>query len=173
MEAQNTPTVDASQMATLQKKVAVEGKFKNGVNWFFWIAGLSILNTLIFLLGGSITFVVGLGITQIVDGFMYGLASEIGQGGIVARLIGFVIDIFVSGIFVLFGILGRKRFRWSIVLGAVLYALDGVILIPFKDVLGVAFHIWALSGIVGSLKWLKELQALEQPKTASAIEPLP
>lgn len=33
---------------------------KSGANWFFWIAGMSIFNSLIQLLGGSLNFVIGL-----------------------------------------------------------------------------------------------------------------
>jgi len=173
MEIQNTPPTDATKMAALQKKLTAETRFKNGVNWFFWIAGLSIVNSIIFLLGSSLTFVIGLGITQVVDGVMYGVASQLGESGLIARLIGFIIDIFISGVIVLFGVLGRKRLRWAIILGAVLYAIDGVILLLFKDYLGAAFHAWALIGIFGSLRWLKEIKAFEQPGQASVIEFLP
>ena len=170
MEVKNTPTFDATQLAIIQKKLSLENKIKSGVNWFFWIAGLSMVNTVIYLFGFTLTFVIGLGATQIVDGIMSGLATNLEQGGIVVRLIGLVIDFFIAGIFVLFGILGRKRFRWSIIFGMVLYAIDGVILLLFKDFFGAAFHAWALFGIWGGLKSINELKLLEASGDIEAIE---
>ena len=128
------------------------------------------VNTVIYLFGFTLTFVIGLGATQIVDGIMSGLATNLEQGGIVVRLIGLVIDFFIAGIFVLFGILGRKRFRWSIIFGMVLYAIDGVILVLFKDFFGAAFHAWALFGIWGGLKSINELKLLEASGDIEAIE---
>ena len=39
--------------------------FLSGANWFFWIAGLSLVNSLIILFSGEWSFIVGLGATQI------------------------------------------------------------------------------------------------------------
>lgn len=139
----------------------MENRLKSGVNWFFWIAGLSLVNTVTYLFGSSLIFVIGLGVTQIVDGVMSWLAMQVGQGGAVVRVIGVVIDIFIAGVFVLFGVLGRKRLYWAVLLGMVLYAVDGVILLLFKDLLGAAFHAWALLGIWGGLKAIKELKLLD------------
>jgi len=161
METQIPATSDSSQLVIIQKKFSLDNKIRNRVNWFFWIAGLSLLNTIIYLSGSTITFVIGLGATQIVDGIMSALAEILGQGGIIVRLIGFAIDIGIAGIFVVFGVLGRKRIRWPIIVGIVIYVLDGIVLLLFRDFLGAAFHAWALFGIVGSLKSIKELEILE------------
>ena len=39
----------------------------NGANWFYWIAGLSLINSVITLVGGKISFVLGLAVTGITD----------------------------------------------------------------------------------------------------------
>jgi hypothetical protein len=121
-------------------------------------------------LGSTLTFVIGLGATQIVDGFMSALAKDLGQGWSIVRLIGLAIDVCIAGIFILFGVLGRKRYRWSVILGMVLYAIDGVILLLFKDFFGAAFHAWALLGIGGCLKSIKELEILEKSGNGESIE---
>ena len=162
MEPQISTTADAAQMALIQKKVALNSKFRVGVNWFFWIAGLSLVNTVIYLFGSTLTFVVGLGATQIIDGFMSAFAAQMGQSGMVARIIGFVLDLGIAGVFVLFGVFGRKRHRWAIITGIVFYVVDGILLLLFRDFLGAAFHAWALFGIAGSLKAIKELENLEK-----------
>ncbi|MCK4829211.1 hypothetical protein KA005_76515, partial [bacterium] len=65
-----------SETAGPLERVKFEKQLKSGANWFFWIAGLSLVNTIVFLFDGSIYFVVGLGITQIVDGIFYILGTE-------------------------------------------------------------------------------------------------
>lgn len=170
MEIPSSPTPDMAQFALYQKKLTLENKIKGGVNWFFWIAGLSLVNSIFFLFGFSLTFVVGLGITQIVDGFMASVATDIGEGGIIARLIGFGINIFIAGVFLVFGVLGRKRFRWAIILGMVFYAIDTVLMLLFKDFFGAAFHAWAMFSIWNGLKSIKELKLLEESGDIFAIE---
>jgi len=167
METQPPPVAALTQIDMIQRKLILEGKIKAGVNWFFWIAGLSLINTVIFLFGSTLTFVVGLGVTQFVDGFVSAVAEDIDQGGMIVRLIGLGINVLIAGIFALFGILGRKRYLWTIILGMVLYAADGVILLFFKDFLGAGFHAWALFGIWGGLKAIRELEKLQKSVTAS------
>ena len=37
----------------IEEKLKTERRFKSGANWFFWIAGLSIINSIILLAGGK------------------------------------------------------------------------------------------------------------------------
>lgn len=170
METQNPPIPDSSQLAIIQKKLYLDNRIRNGANWFFWIAGLSLINTIVFLFGGSFTFVIGLGATQIIDGFMSALSIQLGTGWSIVRLIGFIVDAIVAGIFIVFGFLGRKRFRVAIIIGMIVYALDGVILLLFKDFLGTAFHAFALFGIGGSIKSISELVNLEKTGIGESID---
>ena len=163
-------TPDSVQLAIIQKKLFLDNKIRGSVNWFFWIAGLSMVNTISFLMGNSLTFVIGLGATQIIDGFMFGLANELGAGWNVARFVGFAMDIFIAGVFVVFGVLGRKRYRAPIIIGMILYAIDGVILLLFQDFFGAGFHAFALFGIGSSLKSISELENLEKTGNVESIE---
>lgn len=172
MQTQPPPTPDTAQLVLIQRKLFLDGRIRNGANWFFWIAGLSLLNTVMYLFGITLTFVVGLGATQIVDGFMAGVAESLGQNWSIVRFIDFAIDVCIAGIFVLFGILGRKRHLWAVILGMVLYALDGIVLLLFRDYFGAAFHAWALLGIAGSLKPMGELKMLEEAGNSESIESL-
>ena len=40
----------------------------SGAQWFFWVAALSVVNTLIGLSDSDWSFIIGLGITQMIDG---------------------------------------------------------------------------------------------------------
>lgn len=156
------PAPDANQMLLIQKKLKLESSVRNGASWFFWIGGLSILNTIIFFLDGSITFTVGLGVTQLIDGFSYGLAQNAGANENLVRIIGLVLDLAIAAIFIAAGVLGLKRQRWAIIAGMALYALDTIIFIAFKEWLGVVFHVVALAGLWGGLNAILQLKKLEE-----------
>ncbi len=170
MQTQISATADPTQAAALQNAYVLEGRFRNGINWFYWISGLSLVNTVAFLSGLTITFVIGLGATQFVDAVMGEVAKEVAESAILIRAIGVVIDLAIAGIFVLCGYLGRKRIQWAVIMGMVLYAGDAVLLLIFQDFFGLAFHAWALISIWGGLKALRRLRALEKPAGSQAIE---
>lgn len=172
METQMATPIDATQINLIQRKLYLESKIRAGAGWFLWIAALSILNTIIYVAGSSITFVVGLGATQIIDIFMGTLASEMGQKGQLLTYLGFVLDLAIAGAFIALGLLGRKRHRWAIILGMVLYAIDGAVLLLFGEYFGAAFHAWALFGIYGSLPAIKELNAMEAAGQTQASDAL-
>lgn len=153
------------QVNLIQKKLSLESQFKSGVNWFFWIAGLSLVNSVIYLAGGSLNFVVGLGATQLIDGIVSALSQEIG-GGVVVRVLGFGLDLVVAGIFVGFGILARRKQRWAVILGMILYVLDGLIFLAVGEFLAVIFHAWALYGL---WRGQQAMQALAAVEASSAI----
>ena len=163
MEFQNTNSVDTRQVALAQKKFILETNFKRGINWFYWIGGLSIINSLIYLFGGSLTFVVGLGITQFVDGVTTGIAKSLSSsGGTIFHIIGFIVDIVLAGAFALAGLLGQKKYRWAVITGMVFYALDGAIFVLVGEWFAVFFHSFALWNLWRGLQSLNELNLLPQ-----------
>ena len=74
---------------------------KNASGWFLWIAGLSIVNSALTVSGTSFHFIFGLGVTQIVDAFGH-------LGGTTASAFGLVVNLFISGVFVLFWNFARQ-----------------------------------------------------------------
>jgi hypothetical protein len=160
-----------SQILVAKKMLALENQFKNGINQFYWIAGLSLVNTLIFLTGGSMTFVIGLGITQVIDGITSGLTKVMGSTtGSVITGVGFLLDLIVAGLFILFGVLGRKRFGKVILCGIVLYAMDGLIFLFASDWPGLFFHLFMLVGLGKGYMALNNLKKLEESQTSGDIE---
>src|SRR5215207_8255302 len=75
---------------------------RGGANWFYWIAGLSVVNSLIFLFGGNLSFFAGLGVTQIIDQIVFQLSPGEGLG--IIKVIGFAFDLIVAGVFLLCGL---------------------------------------------------------------------
>ena len=123
------PMVRAQAIATARVRISAK--------WFYWIAGLSLINSIVVIFGGSFHFVVGLGITAVVDA----LARQVGSAGIVLDL---VINGVVAGIFVLFGYFAYNAQKWAFLVGMFLYLLDGLLLLLAKDLFSVAFHGYAL-----------------------------
>ena len=142
----------------------LEKSFKAGAGWFFWIAGLSLINSIIILSGKNWSFIVGLGITQVVDM----VAREIGAFGKVA---GLVLDVAAAGVFVVFGLLSYRRYSWAFVVGMVIYGLDGLIFLLAMDFLSLGFHAFALVCIFSGLRSLKKLKLLESQ--AAPVQPAP
>jgi hypothetical protein len=107
------------------------------------------------MFGGGVHFIVGLGITQVVDA----LARQAGSSGIVLDLI---INSFVAGLFVIFWPFGKKGQNWPFLVGMAVYALDGLLLLSFKDIFSVAFHAYALFRIYNGMKAVPVLQKLQE-----------
>lgn len=169
MPNQLFPAENQEPGAPLQGNPALENKFRKGIGWFFWIAGLSIVNTISYLSGAKFAFVVGLGATQFVDGLMAGISTQLVESATLIRAIGVAIDLVIAGLFVLFGYLGRKRNRGMIVAGMVLYVADAILLAVFKDFMSVAFHAIALGAIWGGLKALNQMEALDRPPAGEGV----
>jgi hypothetical protein len=111
---------------------------KNGANWFYWIAGLSIINTALVMTESNVNFIIGLGITQVIDALMKQI------GGQVVIFMGLLINLSIAGFFVLLGLRANQGRRWAFLLGMVLYALDGGIFLLVSDYLSFGFHVFAL-----------------------------
>jgi hypothetical protein len=137
------------------QKIRATQAVSAGASWFLWIAGLSMLNSLIGMAKGGLHFVVGLGITQVVDA----LARQAGNSGIVLDLI---INGFVAGVFVVFWNFAKRAQNWAFIVGMLLYAMDGLLLLTFKDIFSVAFHAYALFRIYHGMKAIPALQKVEE-----------
>jgi hypothetical protein len=142
----------------VEQKLRAERVVKSGASWFRIVAILSIINSVLSMSGASIRFIFGLGIAQFVDA----LAHQAGQSGAALDL---VINGFVAGVFVLFWNFARKGERWAFSVGMALYAIDALVLLYFKDVLGVAFHAYALYRIYSGMAGIPALQKLEAALT--------
>lgn len=158
-----TTGVDPSA-AAVEQKLRAEQIVKNGASWFLAIAGLSILNSVLAMSGTGFHFIFGLGITEIVD--------AIGrEGGTTGSALGLVVNLFIAGVFYMFWHFARRGEKWAFLAGMALYAVDGMILVPFKEFLSVAFHAYALFRIYGGMQGLPVLEELRR-RTMAADAPI-
>jgi|SRR5579862_1280360 len=135
----------SERIAHVNERIAVSkmmaaARARAGAKWFYWIAGLSMVNSLVVLKGGNLHFVIGLGITSLVDG----LAKRVSEAGPVLDL---VISGSIATIFMVFGRFAVKPRKWAFVGGMALYAMDGVLLLTARSFLAVGFHTFALYAI--------------------------
>jgi hypothetical protein len=150
------------QQRRIADRIQRENTFRGGADWYFWIAGLSVVNSLLSMTNSSWGFPVGLGVTQVFDAFGRELVSA-------ARIIPLVLSVIFSSVFVAFGILARKRYRWAFPVGMAVYFLDGLLFLLVGEWVGFGFHLFALWGIYGGYKALKALE-VEEESEAAALE---
>ena len=148
----------ADQVGDVRASIEMENRFLSGANWFFWIAGLSLVNSVLMLSGTGWGFIIGLGMTQVIDGIATEIALEANEAATVVKLVAFGFDLVVAGMCAGVGLLARKRFAWAFILGMILYAMDGMIFLLVQDWLSFGFHVFALYGIWNGLKALRQLQ---------------
>ncbi len=162
-QPRSAPTVQASRVdapavrisvgsstLTAEQHKALEAQRRSGGQWFYWVAGLSLINIVLTLTGQDWRFILGLGVTQLVQEL-----AQFADGGTKAGLVGL-------GVIGLFAFLGQRAisgYQWAFVLGMVLYALDGVIFLLIQDWAGVGFHAFALFMIFRGYAAARQLPA--------------
>ena len=173
MDQQSTNYTNANQVSVLQKKMALDAKVRNGISWFYLIGILSMLNSVLLILGSNLTFVVGLAITQVVDGISTGMAQALsGSLGSFVRVMGLCLDMTIAGLFIGAGYLGNKRHKWAIYAGLVVYILDAFIFVAFSEWLAVVFHGLGIYGVINGLIALKKLEEFEKSDDMKFIPPI-
>jgi hypothetical protein len=163
MESTPVAVPDSPQAGLIAAVLKLQTQHKSGATWFYWIAGLSVINSIVVLVGSQWSFIVGLGITQLVDGIAIGVARQASaQSGLILKVMGFGFDLLIAGLFVFFGAFAKKRYMWAYVVGMVLYAFDGLIFLLVKDFLSIGFHVFALVCIYNGMQASIKLRALEE-----------
>jgi FtsH-binding integral membrane protein len=167
---ENTPTPQNSQeLNTLMALANLQKQVKSGASNFYWITALSIINSLGAVFNLGVSFVIGLGVTQVVDALAMVIGEGIPEQNALIRTLGVVLSIGISALFAIFGYLAAKGHRWAFVTGMVFYTLDALVLFAFQDWFGFGFHLFLLWGLFTGLQALKKLQALLPKNPDSAI----
>jgi hypothetical protein len=127
----------------------LERRRRIGARWFYWVAGVSLVNTVVALAGQHWRFIVGLGATQVANA----LAARTGRGWAPAILL----DLLLIGGFVLLGYLALQGQRWAFPVGIGLYALDGLIFVAARHWVGLGFHVFVLIMICKGFQAARQL----------------
>ena len=136
---------------------------RSGANWFIWIAGLSLVNSVLFVAGSNWAFFLGLGATQFSDAFGKEIIT-----GTMGEVVALIVDVVIAAIFVGLGLMSRNGALWSFIVGMVLLVLDALLLVWVQDWAAVAFHALALFFVIRGFQAARQLAAL---RTAGALPP--
>jgi hypothetical protein len=137
----------------------LEQRMKSGAHWFYWIAALSLVTSIISLVGGGWAFLVSLGVTQFIDAVANGAAAKWGTG---FKAVALVFDLVAAGLFALLGYFAVKRQQWAFVAGMALYVLDALLCALVGLWFGLLFHAYVLYNLFGGYKACAALAELDQ-----------
>lgn len=127
-------------------------QLKSGASWFYWIAALSMINSIAAAADVSWRFIFGLGVTQVLDA----MGTEFGGA---AKFVMLGLDIVIAGIFVFFGVFANKGHLWAFITGMALFAIDTLLMLLFGDWLGLAVHAFVLYCLFMGLKACRALKS--------------
>jgi hypothetical protein len=105
----------------------------SAARWFWWIAALSLVNTILIHSGSETSFLVGLGFTLIADVVFKSV-----------KAVAFGIDAIAIIFFFLMGRYALRGHLWAFVLGGAVYTCDALIYLYIQDFMSLGFHGLAL-----------------------------
>ena len=111
----------------------------HGANWFFWIAILSVVNTLIVFYYNLPNMPIALGITQWLDG-----TPGFSRTGVAMTTSWLVTDLLIAGVVAIFGLLARKGSDVAFVVGIFLYVVDAMLAVGLRDFFALGVHLVAI-----------------------------
>ncbi len=140
----------AASSAALEE---LDKRVRSGGSWYYWVAALSLVNSVMAFTGGGGGFVIGLSATQFLDAML----SEAGGNG---KVIGLVLGVVAAGVFAAFGVFACKRHSWAFIVGMALYAFDTLLTVLAQHWLGLAFHAWVLVSLFLGLRASMQANAM-------------
>ncbi len=161
MEQQGSPMEQQESQLELQKAALAQAG-SAGASWFYWIGGLSLVNTAIALFGGTVRFVFGLGITDLISSLAAYARQEQADVAEPLSWVAVVTTVIAAAVLALFGWLSQRRLLWAYAIGMALYLGDGILCLIFQDYLAVAVHAIALFLLFRGFLAYTQLARLEQ-----------
>lgn len=159
MPGDSTPrqlTVAGNVMSVTEVRKAIHGAGA----WFWWIAALSVVNSIAVILDLKYGMALGLGFTQVIDAiFSFGADGEAMSPGATARVIQLSLVGAVAGGFYALGRAARRCSTRAFAWGMGLYALDALIFVLVGDWIGVGFHVFVLFMLWGGFSILRSARS--------------
>jgi hypothetical protein len=121
---------------------------KSAARWFWWIAGLSLVNAAAFLSGSDISFVLGLAMTTFATAVFAQMLP------VAVLLVAITV-----GFYFAMGFYAQRGKLWAFYAGLAVYVVDALIYLKFEDWMSVGFHAVAIFFIAKGVVRLRELGA--------------
>jgi hypothetical protein len=122
----------------------LELRQKSAISWFYWIAGLTLVNIVLLVTNSSISLLFGLGGSNLAVAIGTGLSRS--SGNWVFQFTSMVIAVSLAGIFMFIARRAESNPKF-VSLGLLLYALDLFFVLLLGDFLSLSFHIFAIMAI--------------------------
>ncbi len=158
----STPALTSSTSASSGADVSpelfeLEKRVKSGGSWYYWVAALSLVNSVMAFSGGGGGFVIGLSVTQFMD-------AMLSADGGVMKGVGLALGVLAAGVFALFGVFACKRHVWAFIVGMLFYGLDTILTVRAEQWLGLAFHGWVLFSLFIGTRAAMQINALSKSR---------
>jgi len=142
--------VPAARPTMDQAAAILLARAKSSATWFYIIAALSVINSLIARSPeGGKTFIFGLGMTMFFDA-----AGSMGHSMAIS------LNVIVVAVFALFGFLGHKGYSWAFLAGMLIYLLDAGLCALFGLWLMAAVHAYVLYRLFRGFQASRQAQSL-------------
>ena len=109
----------------------------HAADWFFWLAILSVINSLIVFYYQTPNTPIALGITQWLDGTSGSFNDTMSASELLTNIL-------IAGVLAAFGLMSRRGSDVAFVVGMFLYVLDSFLMIGLRDFFGFGVHLIAL-----------------------------
>lgn len=149
-----------AQLSVEMANVAVilKAKAARGASWFYWIAGLSLVNLFAIVGNTDFRFVFGLGISEGLAQWAKMQAAEGAGTGVIA--IACAGSIAMTVFFALCGKFANRPSPAAFIVGAIVFVLDSLIFVMAKDWIAVAFHAYATYSLWQGFTAARQYKAL-------------
>ncbi len=148
-------------LKTMMEGMPPAKAYKAAASNFYTIAGLSLVNSIIAAFGSGIIFVIGLGITQLVDAIASVIGKNAGDSKLIFTIMALVFDLMACSVIAGLGYFTSKGHMWALLTGVVLYVLDTLLMLFFKVWVGFFFHLFFLWQIWTAYRVLRGWQKLQ------------
>jgi hypothetical protein len=146
---------------------------QNAARWFYWIAGLTVVNVVLAFFGSTVTLLLGM-TTPLIAAYV---AIRAASSLFIVLAVAFVAFVVVG--FALLGWMAERGHAWAFFVGAAIYAADTVWSVVYQDWMSALWHGAALLAIVMGVLAVRRLKA-EAPQAGavpgmagSGIPPMP
>src|SRR5205807_9645108 len=98
-------------------------------------------------------------------------ANGVAAGGHITPVVGLVMTAAAAGFFWLMGWYTNKAQKWALIVGMLLYALDGAVLLttPVQPWLMIGFHVYALVMLARALPAITAFEAVKADAQAHGV----
>lgn len=150
-------------VSTTGEEVEYEEQRNKGASWFYWIVGLTIINTIIMQSGMDWSFSLGATVTL----FANVIAQTVDTSS--ARMLALLFDVLVIAFYAMCGVMGSRGATWAFVLGLIAFTIDSLFALIGFQIIGILIHGYALFCIFNGMMACMNLNRVLREKAMTGM----